>query len=472
MQKYLELENNINNNFINSLEKLSKNFTIIDFLDDKSKRVINKTIFFNLINQYSSYLKFFSKKQKIIFPLKSSTENLALVFALINRGFFPILINPFSKVNYIKKILVETKTNLLLVDEKLLKSFSSNIKIINELEKNRLFIIELKNYCYSPITFPSKEEDIGILTSGTTSSPKVVTHQLASLLNNGQYHAKAINLNKNHKVLIPSALNYSYNFVAGFLSSIHMGCTVVLHNNILSLETTILKTTPNVVLGTPTTITNIHNLSDFKIICIGGDTIHSKIIEYIFIQNKEVTIYVTYGLTEAGPRVSTFKITLDTFNHTDSFPLGKPIGNVKFHLEKQENNIYELYIESDTLMLGYLNNELETKHVLKNKLLATGDLFKLKDNKLFFFSRKKGLICRGGENISLPYIEKYIFLSGLVQNVLVKGEKDMKYGEVPVAYVIPEDEYTEKKIIKFLKKNINNSNIPKKFIIVNKLNKK
>ena len=74
-------------------------------------------------------------------------------------------------------------------------------------------------------------------------------------------------------------------------------------------------------------------------------------------------------------------------------------------------------------MLGYWNNEEETKRVLKNGWLYTGDIGLIEDNYLKITDRKKDiLITPGGDNISPVKIENEINNSNYFEQSLVYGD--------------------------------------------------
>ena len=74
-------------------------------------------------------------------------------------------------------------------------------------------------------------------------------------------------------------------------------------------------------------------------------------------------------------------------------------------------------------MLGYWNNEEETKKVLKNGWLHTGDIGKFENNYLKITDRKKDiLITPGGDNISPLKIENMLTSSEIIDQAIVYGD--------------------------------------------------
>ena len=74
-------------------------------------------------------------------------------------------------------------------------------------------------------------------------------------------------------------------------------------------------------------------------------------------------------------------------------------------------------------MLGYWNNEEETKKVLKDGWLHTGDVGIFENGYLKITDRKKDiLITPGGENISPVKIENDILKIEFIEQALVYGD--------------------------------------------------
>lgn len=97
----------------------------------------------------------------------------------------------------------------------------------------------------------------------------------------------------------------------------------------------------------------------------------------------------------------------------------------------------EICIKGYPLMLGYLDNEEETKAVIDSEgFFCTGDLGYIDEKNILHISgRKKDIIIRGGENISARKIEEAILELPYIRFVAVSGISDPVFGEVPAAMV-------------------------------------
>jgi len=121
-----------------------------------------------------------------------------------------------------------------------------------------------------------------------------------------------------------------------------------------------------------------------------------------------------YGLTETSPVVSCnpiHDIRVET--------VGPPfVGNlVKIASDG------EILIKGENVMLGYWKNVEETKKVLKNGWLHTGDIGEFDNNFLKITDRKKDIIITpGGDNISPVKIENDLIKINFIEQALVYGD--------------------------------------------------
>jgi len=166
-----------------------------------------------------------------------------------------------------------------------------------------------------------------------------------------------------------------------------------------------------------------------------------------------------YGLTEASPVVS---CNLPDLVKVES--VGPPFRTNKVKIAEDG----EILIKGENVMLGYWNLKDETKKVIKDGWLHTGDIGELdKNNYLIITDRKKDIIVNlGGDNISPSKIENILCLNENIKQSLVYGDKK----NYLVALIVTKKEITKDKI-KLIIENINKSltliEKIKKFVLIN-----
>jgi fatty-acyl-CoA synthase len=98
----------------------------------------------------------------------------------------------------------------------------------------------------------------------------------------------------------------------------------------------------------------------------------------------------------------------------------------------------ECILRGPTMMSGYLNNPEATNEVFAGGWLHTGDILRQnEDGSLTYTDRKKYLIKTGGENVYPAEVEAAIVAMDAVQEVVVVGVPDERWGEAVKAVVVP-----------------------------------
>jgi long-chain acyl-CoA synthetase len=124
----------------------------------------------------------------------------------------------------------------------------------------------------------------------------------------------------------------------------------------------------------------------------------------------------------------------------------------------------ELVIKGPQVMQGYWNRPEETKQVLRNGWLYTGDLARMDEDGFFFIvDRKKEMIIAGGYNIYPREIEEVLYEHPKVKEAVAYGVPHPYRGEtVKVAIVLKEGETaTPEEIIEFCRERLARFKVPK-----------
>jgi long-chain acyl-CoA synthetase len=161
-----------------------------------------------------------------------------------------------------------------------------------------------------------------------------------------------------------------------------------------------------------------------------------------------------YGLTEAGP--TTHCNPLQGEHPPGS--MGLPFPDTEARVvdpdggleEMLEGETGELIVRGPQIMRGYWNKEDETRAVLRDGWLYTGDLVRRDDRGYFYFvDRKKDIIKSRGETVYPREVEEVLRQHPAVSEAAVVGVPHHDYGEVIKAYVVakPGSSITEPALI-------------------------
>lgn len=177
---------------------------------------------------------------------------------------------------------------------------------------------------------------------------------------------------------------------------------------------------------------------NMRFIISGGAPLDKNVAKWF----NDVGIHLVqgYGLTETSPVIAAendFVIRCGS--------VGLPMESVSVKIEnKDEEGIGEIVVKGSNVMLGYYQDEEQTKEVLKDGWFHTGDLgFLDKDGFLFITGRKKDLIVlKNGKKIFPEEIETIINRLDEVEESFVYGlpsENDADNVKVAVKIVYNEE---------------------------------
>jgi long-chain acyl-CoA synthetase len=99
----------------------------------------------------------------------------------------------------------------------------------------------------------------------------------------------------------------------------------------------------------------------------------------------------------------------------------------------------EVLIQGDSVMAGYWRNPEATDSAIRDGWLWTGDMGALDaEGFLTLKDRSKDLIISGGSNIYPREVEEVLLTAPGVSEVAVVGAPDPEWGEIVVAFVVPQ----------------------------------
>jgi len=116
----------------------------------------------------------------------------------------------------------------------------------------------------------------------------------------------------------------------------------------------------------------------------------------------------------------------------------------------------ELCLKSPMIMMGYYNNEEETKQTIRDGWLHTGDVLYYNENEeLFVVDRIKDMIKVKGFQVPPTELEKVLGEMEGISEVAVIGVAHDRLGEAPRAFIIPaHDELDQDMVHAWLKDKV------------------
>jgi fatty-acyl-CoA synthase len=154
-------------------------------------------------------------------------------------------------------------------------------------------------------------------------------------------------------------------------------------------------------------------------------------------------IMTAFGQTECSP-VTCYLQGADAIRKIGS--VGTPMLNVEVRVVDDEMNevpqgaIGEIVYRGPTVMKEYWNKPEETIEAFTGGWFHSGDLVRQDEDGYFYVvDRKKDMIISGGENIYCAEVENVIAGHPDVADVALIGAAHPKWGETPVAVIVPKD---------------------------------
>jgi len=221
-------------------------------------------------------------------------------------------------------------------------------------------------------------------------------------------------------------------------------------------------------------------------VVIGG----SALPEGLAMKARElgITVLAGYGLSETCPvlTVGFHNSLLENADEDTKFKeqitAGTPIPFVDLRIMDPvsgeilpKNKMGEIVVRSPWLTREYYKDPSKTAELWRYGWLHTGDLGYIDDyGYVRIVDRTKDAIKSGGEFIPTIILESIISLHPSISQVAVVGMKDEKWGERPVAFIVPKGKFDENELRAFLKDMVKQGKIqdwwiPDKFIVIDSM---
>ena len=414
-------------NILKLLKVFKENSNKIIITDTINKKKITYEQFLNSSKDTSEYLK--NKKKikpgdKILISLENSYEFLVLIFACLLGGYIAVPIDPNlpkDRFSNLKKIINP---------KMIIRNFSLK-KINKSQKKNKL------NFSNRPFLI--------LFTSGTSGDPKGI------LLENYKYLSSAFSYSKmceyDNKTNIYHCLPMFYNagMINIFFSGIVSGSNIVigprinpinmfnLIDNLKLNQINTLHLTPE-ILNSLIKIYENRNIDKTELqniqIISTANYLHEETREN-FEKKFGIRVLNCYGITEAGGPLTLQKWEDTYFENS----VGHHSNEIKFFVLKR-NNIKKILVRSPFMMRGYiLQNGKFEKYKLINNYFDTGDVGEYKNRQLFITGRRQDIIKKGGEILSLNFLDNICKKIKNVEDCVHLSLEDVEKGNKIIFFV-------------------------------------
>ncbi len=420
-------------------------------------------------------------KRVCLLRMTNNIDSVSLLLAaLLNRAVV-FINNPYDPIQKVYQALdrfsvyalIADKASSLTINKKFQDGHAPQVHAIEGLDRYATL------YRSNDVSIADRdrrmaEADVAIFSSGSTGEPKAILHKLENLLLNARLHIESIGLTESDRLGISLPLYYSYGLVANLFSGLIAKAEIHLTAQVGAIDNDWLEEKHITVISiTPFMAKKITRSSGcLRTITVGGDVFYSKHAAKLLELFPDCAIYSTYGLTEAGPRVATCRITEQATETNFIMPLGNPMKDVRLALRNNAQT-GELLVETPTPMIGYFYGS-DKGFIPKtgaDNIVETGDLYENKFGHYYFAGREKKIITQGGEKLFPLMIESVISSIEGVVDVLVDSLPHAEHGEIAKAYIVTNKQLSEDYVKKEMLKNIARSHMPQQMEFVESISR-
>lgn len=389
----------------------------------------------------------------------------SLVYAIIAAGQAYLPIDYYSPPERVCFILENSGCQSLLVEKKssskitaCFESQNVNFQIKNFNESYNLVIFEKYRSYNNSVAYV-------LYTSGSTGSPKGVIHTHKSALAFINWFNEGLDIKHNTFFISIAPLSFDVSIPDIYCCLLSGGMLYIPNYsetaNMRFISEKIEHEKINVIYSTPTFFKTLltygkcqnKNYKTVSHIVYAGEQLYYKLVNEVKEIFKNAVHFNLYGPTETNV-CTFFKIKLDRGNGEEVVPIGELCNYAKKH-EKLSEGGYELLIDSESTMLGYVDGTEKMATIDGVLFYPTGDIvYNNIEGQIVFKYRNDKMVKRNGFRIELNEIEACLSKNEAISDFVVKTGDDSENKIIKVYYS------SEKEITEFALKNYCLSKLP------------
>ncbi|PGM64833.1 o-succinylbenzoate--CoA ligase [Bacillus cereus] len=427
------------------------------------------------------------KGERIAILSQNSLEYIVLLFAIAKAECIAVPLNIRLTENELIFQLKDSGTTVLFVEETF-QNMALSMEKVSYVQRvisiNSLKEIEDRKTQY----FEEINESASFVicyTSGTTGTPKGAVLTQKNMFWNALNNTLAIDLTIHDRCIVLLPLFHIGGMGLFAFPTLFAGGMIIIPRKFepTTALSMIEKHKVTVVMGVPTIHQSLINCSNFETTNLqsvrwfynGGAPCPEELIQEFI--DRGFLFGQGFGMTETSPTV--FMLSEEDARRKVG-SIGKPVLFCDYVLIDENKNkvevgeVGELIIRGPNVMREYWNRPDATEATIQDGWLYTGDLAKVdEDGFVYIVGRKKEMIISGGENIYPLEVEQVINRLSEVCEVAVIGTQHLKWGEVPIAFVVKKSRsvLTEKEVIDHCRLFLAKYKIPKEIVFLEELPK-
>jgi len=461
---------NLNENFINSAKRFSKNIAIESKDSGKWQRITYKNLYEKVISlAYCLHSAGVKKSDKVAVVLENRPEWAVIFFAISYVGAVLVPIAPGAPHRDIFLILSDSESRFIFIPENNteLRAFLKTIAHIQKIITVPFEIPTAEPGLFKPVSIEPDDLAVLLYTSGTTQEPKGVMLTHKNLCSNFHSIEKLKLFSKKDSILSILPLFHSYALMTTLIIPIFTGLKVIYVPSDWpeKLGEYVKSSGSSILIGVPQIFSMMHArimrkiqelpgfLKPFKKILIktglgrplrlfisGGAKLDEAVCRDFL--KLGIKILEGYGLTETSPVVS-----INPFRKPKPGSCGVAVDGVEVRIiDKDKDGIGEIAVKGPNVMKGYYRDDAKTKSVFRDSWFLTGDLGYIDEEGYIHIKgrSKEVIVLSSGKNIYPEEVEKHYLKDPEIKEMCVMGvikQKGSGNIEALHAVILPDDKY-------------------------------
>lgn len=334
----------------------------------------------------------------------NTREFLLHWLAVLANGLVPAAIAPSAKRSFVEDVC--RSLYISAVSRPSTQQAGLDAGDSAEIGSFRAAVLQRRSPVYDPF-------DVLVLTTGTSGSQSACLHRVGSLVRNAEMTNRSLGITASDKQLIVLPMYHSFGLITQSIGSIISGgellidgppfnsdrfCQRVRQENI-----TVCGITPTIARDL---IVKRARIPFLRSLSVGGDQISRSEVSSLLHDVAVKELYVTYGLTEAGPRISVLPAHSSPLEAFDS--VGKAFPEILTKIESPDaQGVGQLLVKTPSALKRRIGSDVQSLPFDRDGFLVTGDLFKKDDDGyLRYVARSKDIVIVKGEKVNTRYVSK------------------------------------------------------------------
>ncbi len=425
-----------------------------------------------LANLFSS--RGLKRGDRVGFFLSNCVEIVDIFLACVKSGIIIVPINILYRERELGHIIADAAPKAVITTSETASLIPSITEVWDIVEISKSALQFKKNF--ERISIDGDEAAAIVYTSGTTGRSK------GAILTHNNFEANAVNLcacwriTSADRYLAVLPLFHVHGLGNGVICWLMSGCQMRLTErfDIKTAPGIFESFAPTLFFGVPTIYIRLLELPDeqakrigekMRLFVSGSAPLPANVLEE-FQQKFGHTILERYGMSETLMNLSN-----PYAGERRAGSVGFPLPGISVKIVNSEMNsvnegeIGELFVRGANVCAGYWNRPDADQEAFIDDWFRTGDLAqKSSDGYFILCGRRSELIISGGFNIYPREIEEVLLEQKGVKEATVCGIADKRRGEIPVAYIVADENFNEKAVEEACRNSLASFKIPRAFI--------